>query len=221
MKSLKFIIIFLSIGLCSCSQEQSKVKHKINPVAIELNNQAMTLVSFMNIDSARKAIILLDRATTIDSNYFLGYYNKLLFLNQLKQYNRSIQTIHSLIRIKPWAHDLYLQGGILYEQVGDTIESSKYFQKSLSILDKVFDTMNVNNPNYEMLIGNKAINLVMIGEEVKANKLLKDFFDKHPDSEWRELTSSFMNKTKKELLEFLTTPEKDTQTVNEVYQVNQ
>ena len=44
----------------------------------------MTLVKFINNeDSSKKAISLLDKATAIDSNYFLGYYNKLMFLDQL------------------------------------------------------------------------------------------------------------------------------------------
>jgi hypothetical protein len=48
----------------------------------------MKMVPFINNrDSAIKALALLDRATSIDTNYFLGYSNKIMFLSQLTMYN--------------------------------------------------------------------------------------------------------------------------------------
>ena len=127
-----------------------------------------------------------------------------MFLYSLKQFDNAVETMNECIRIKPSAHDLYLTGGILYEKVGDTISSRKYFQKSLTILTPVLDTMKVKDMNYEMLISNKAINLIMLGDNKAGNDLLKAIADRQREPELREFTLSFMNKSKKELVEMMT-----------------
>jgi len=199
MTTLKFITIFVLIALYSCGQKPAK--YKVNPAAVDLNNRAMTLVRFIdNADSSQKAISLLDNATSIDSNYFLGHYNKLMFFNQLKEFDKAVLTINKLIQLRPFAHDLYLTGGILYERIGDTISSKKYFEKSLTICNTVLDTMNKTNRDYEMLVGNKAVNLIMLGDEIKANELLKQLHDSQTDEDLRKKTLTMMKKSKKQLL---------------------
>jgi tetratricopeptide (TPR) repeat protein len=202
MTTLKFITALL-IGLCSCGQNSTI--HKVDPAAVELNNNAMTLVRFINNpDSSAKAISLLDKATSIDSNYFLGYYNKLMFFNQLKQFDKVIMTVNKLVSLKPSAHDLYMTGGLFYEKIGDTVSSQKYFQKSLTICNNVLDTMSSMNRDYKLLVGNKAVNLLMLGDTTQADKILKLLYDSQSDDELKKMTLSLINKSKKELIEQLT-----------------
>ncbi len=161
----------------------------------------MELVPYIEIpDSSKKAIVFLDQATKTDSNYFLGYYNKLMFYYQLQEFDKAASTLSKLIELKPSAHDLYLMRGILSERIGDTISSQQYFQKSLAICNKVLDTMNVKNSEYEMLIMNKGINLIMLGDSTAGNKNLKQLYDIQTDEDIKQLIASRMNKPKKELL---------------------
>ncbi len=202
MSLLKIISFVLLVGLGSCKQRSTVIK--VDPKAVELNNTAMKLVNFLNNpDSSKKAILLLDEATKIDTNYFLGYYNKLMFYSQLKQYDKAIITINKLIQIRPYAHDLYLTGGILYEGIGDTVSSKQYFTKSLIICSNVLDTMSIKNRDYEMLVTNKATNLIMLGDQEKANQLLKKLYEGQSDEEIKNEILSMMNKNKKELLQHL------------------
>jgi hypothetical protein len=120
---------------------------------------------------------------------------------------KAVEIINACISLKPSAHDLYLIGGILYEKVSDTIAAKKYFHHSLSILNSVLDTMDVRNLNHQMLVGNKAINLIMLGDNKTGNDLLKSILDGQKEPEWRELTLPFINKRKKELVEMMTTSE--------------
>lgn len=199
MTNSKLLATFLIIGLFSCGQRSAK--NEINPAAIELNNEAMILVPYLeNSDSARKAVSLLDNATTIDNNYFLGYFNKLMFLGQLNETERAIATIKKLIELRPGANDLYLTGGIFYERSGDTVSAKTYFQKSLDICNYVLDTMRKNNIDYKMIVINKAANLKMLGEEKKANDILQRLYEHEKDEAMKEEIKSFMNKTKKELI---------------------
>jgi tetratricopeptide (TPR) repeat protein len=200
MRILKFIVIFLWVGIYSCKQKAES--HKIGPTAIRLSNTAMALVPFIkNTDSSEKAILLLDSATEIDNNYFLGYQNKLMFLNELKQYCKAIIAINNLIRIKPIAQDLYFNGGLLYEKTGDTVSSKNYFQKSLTICNNVLDTMTASDRDYEMLNSYKAVNLIMLGEQAKANKLLNNLYDNQTDTSLKKSILLLMNKNKQEFIE--------------------
>ena len=202
MTTLKIITALLLVMLSSCAQKPEK--HKADPAAVALNNRAVDLVPFLeNNDSSKKALSLLDQSTDIDSNYFLGYYNKLMFLYQLKQFDKAVLTVNKLIQLRPTAHDLYLMGGVLYERLSDTISSKKYFQKSLTICSAVLDTMNEKNRDYDMFSMNKAINLIMLGDE-KGNELLKQLYNRQTDDSFKELIASFMNKSKNEMLSLMT-----------------
>ena len=203
MSKMKITLIIVLFSLSASAQKENQ--HKVDPAAIRLNNMAMEL-NIQNSDSASKAIIFLDSATAIDSNYYLGYYNKLIFLNQLRQYNKAIIAINNLIRLQPNANVFYFNGGIIYEKIGDTISSRDYFQKSLEICIKVLDTMKVENRNYEMLITNKAVDLIMLGEKEKGNLLLIKVYENQIDKSLKAMALSFMNKSKSEIVEMITNP---------------
>jgi len=203
MTPLKFIILFFSIALYSCGQNEyySKVDVKV----ARLSNKIIPLVNFLdNPDSCKQALLFLDSATTIDSGCFLCYYNKLMFSYSLKKYDKAIEAINGCIRINPLGHDLYLTGGVLYEKIGDTIHSNSYFKKSLEICNSVLDTIKINDINYDMLVSNKAINLIMIGKKKDANEILQKLHDKQTDSDLQKITLSMMNKSKKELVDSMT-----------------
>lgn len=202
MRTLKFIVPFLIFGLPSCGQNSKKTK--IDPVAVQLNNQAMSLVAHIdNRDSSIKALTLLDQATTIDSNYFLGHYNKLMFLNKLDQYERATKTLEKLIQLQPKAQDLYLTAGIVSEKFGDTISSRTYFENALAICNSALDTMNTNNRDYEMLLGNKAVALIMLDDKANGNEILLQIYNRQTDRGQKKWTASLMNKSKSELVTFL------------------
>ncbi|MBK6825879.1 MAG: hypothetical protein IPG86_02910 [Chitinophagaceae bacterium] len=203
MTILKFISGFLLIAFYSCGQNTAK--KKIDPEATALSNKIIPLVSYLeNPDSCKKALLYLDSATNIDNNCFTCHHNKLMFLSSLKQFKRAVETVNECLRLMPTAYDLYLTGGILYEKIGDTISSKKYFEKSLNILNPVLDTMTTQNIEYQVFSMYKAINLIMIGENKSGNDLLKLLIEREQEPELKQNMLTFMNKTKKQLVEMFT-----------------
>ncbi len=118
-----------------------------------------------------------------------------MFLYSLKQFDKAVETMNECIRIKPSAHDLYLTGGILYEKVGDTISSRNNFQKSLTILNSVLDTMKVQDMNYEMLVSNKAVSLIMLDDNKAGNDLLKGIAERQKRT-WIKRVDIIINEQK-------------------------
>ena len=210
MATLKFITAFLLITLYSCGQKPAKDKPK--PAAVQLNNQAMTLVDYIeNSYSSRKAITLLDKATTIDSNYYLGYDNKLMFYYQLKQFDKAILTNNKLIQLRPNAHDLYIRGGMLYGQTGDTVSSNSYFNKAMTICNSVLDTMNRKNRDFVMVTTNQAITLIMLNDSTEANRVLQDLYESQPDElHYNNVDKDYiqwlMSMSRRDLIDYMNTP---------------
>jgi hypothetical protein len=64
--------------------------------------------------------------------------------------------------------------------------------------------MKVRDLTYEMLVGNKAINLIMLDDNKAGNDMLKTLADRQQEPELKEMTMSFMNKSKTELVEIMT-----------------
>jgi tetratricopeptide (TPR) repeat protein len=211
----RLTIILLLSGLFACGQNPPK--HKADPAAVEFNKKALGLMAFVdNLDSSRKAVSLLDSATLIDSNFFAGYYNKLMFLNSLRQFDKAILAANNAIRIRPFAHDLYLTRGIFYDQLGDTISSTNDFQRSLAICNTVLDTMDSKNTAFDYLLMNKATNLIMLGDQKEGNRFLKQLYDKETDEGFKKFYGSLMNKPKKEFLALLNSSDQE----DSVYPIN-
>jgi tetratricopeptide (TPR) repeat protein len=205
MSNLKITWVLSLISLCSCAQDTPK--HKVDPAAKAFNERAMTLYSFIdNIDSAKKAIVLLDSATTIDSDYYLAYYNKLIFSTNIKQFDKALLAANNLIRIRPSVHDFYLTRGFLYYRLGNTNASKSDFQHSLTICGKVLDTMSSKNKNYDYISMDRAISLIMLGQQDKGQQILKQIYNRQTDSSWKKYYGSYLNKNPKQLIELYDSP---------------
>jgi hypothetical protein len=191
--------------LFSCRQKQTKqqLRHRVDHRAISLNNQIILLANYKdNADSCKKALSLLDSATKIDDSCFSCYFNKLIFLNFSEQPEKSLSITNRLIGLKPYSASLYLMRGGFYERMRDTIAAKKDFQKSLEICETVLDTMSSKNGSYDAIFLDKALSLIMLEEKEQGNQLLKQLGDKQKDQYLKEYYSSFINKSKTELLTF-------------------
>lgn len=195
---MRFLSFLLLIGLSACGQQTNSKKHIVDPQARKLNDSA-TIVAMKQQDYAT-AIALLDKATQIDSNFLTAYANKLSFQLQLKQFDKALITAFDLKRIKPNAPDYYVTIGMLYDIKGDTVLSKTYFAEAATCYDKILDTMSTSNKDRDMLLMNKAVNLVLIGQQGQGNKILKQLYDRQHDEAYREMIALFMNKTKDEII---------------------
>ncbi len=210
MTVFKFIPFLLIISCCSCRQ----TKHHSNPTVVRLSNQIIPLVGHLDSpDSCRKALSFLDSATNIDSECFLCYYNKLMFLSSLKQTNKVLSTVDTCIKLRPNSNDLYLTAALLHEAAGDSVSARSYYTKSLTICNSVLDTMKTSNRDYAMLTTNKAINLIMLNDSIQANEILRNLYNIQPDDPQfgnveKKYTLSLISKSRTQLIDSLSNSEK-------------
>lgn len=195
---MRLLILCLFIGFYACGQKTDSRKHSINPAAKNLNDSAMS-VAMYEMD-LKKAIALLDQAIQIDSNYFLAYTNKLTFQLDIKQFDGALKTAFTLNRLKPEVPDYYVTTGLLYLLKNDSISAHKFFEKAAAQFNKVLDTMKESEENYKMILSNKALNLVFLGQETEGNKIFKNLYDNEKDEVARESIALFMGKSRQEIL---------------------
>ncbi len=200
----KLSLCFLFLILFACVQKNSgDKKHTIDPKAKQLNDNAVTLERSMKEEDSRKAILLLDEAIKIDSNYFTAYWNKLVLQHQLKQYNRAIETGKQILKLNK-APYFYFLIATFYYRLGDTTSANNYFKETLKRCDTLLGTMSKKNrSSYEVVVMNKGVSLIFLGQQEEGNKILKQYYDSQTDTIYKISTGVFMNKTKEEILKVL------------------
>jgi uncharacterized protein HemY len=73
--------------------------------------------------------------------------------------------------------------------------------------------MNSKNRDFVMLKTNQAINLIMLNDTAKANKVLKNLYKSLPDDPEfdnveKKYIQSLMNKSKRDLIDLMNNPDK-------------
>jgi tetratricopeptide (TPR) repeat protein len=213
---MRLLFLLLLIGLAACGQQTKK--YIPNKKAIQLEDSAIQLMKVYSSDtippesSYQKAIQLLNEAIIIDSNLTSAYSNKAIFELHLKQYDKSLETAKRLIEIKPNVPEFYLLAGMIYESIGDTINSYKYFNIAVNKSIDKLDTMTIKNKKYDYLLMNEGVYLILAGQQIKGNEILKQLYKKSNDDFYKELIMQFLDKSRKEVFENIFNPKSTTET---------
>jgi len=206
----RILILLIAACLFSCKQKgtaQSTIHKKYNPEAVKLSNSALKMAqSSYGADRPQaltNAIALFNKALSIDSNYYWACYNKLAFQLELKQYQDALVTDKQLVRISPYKADSYSNEGLLEDKLGDTLSGNECFKKALSLYNNLLDTMSEKNKHYNDIKLNKAVALIMTGQQIKGNPILKQLYNTTTDTSYRQYYLLYMNKSRKQILDEL------------------
>jgi tetratricopeptide (TPR) repeat protein len=101
-------------------------KIQYNRKAIELNDDAMSSITYSmppltskDTSLLRKAIVLFNKAISIDSLYYLAYANKAMVLKHLGQNNEAIHVLSVITKLKPDYAEGFSMLGFTYEKLGN------------------------------------------------------------------------------------------------------
>jgi len=191
-------IIFISALITltvSCNNIQNQIA-----TAKSLNDSVLVLTrNYQDTSQYENALILIQKAIKLDTNYLETYSKKLFFEENLGQFDDAIVTLSQLIRLRRDSAELYLKQGIYQEIQGDTINAKNSFNRSLPRYTILLDTLNKSHPERRNLLNMLAINIIMLGQEKMLHELLKENYRTSFDSVL--MSTNVLGKTKKELLE--------------------
>jgi len=187
------IFIFLSI--------QSLGQQKGDTTAKHFTDSAVAI--FRNTGDPKKALPLLEQATKIDSNYFRALSTKFSLEMASEMPDEALVTAKRLIKLKPEVGEYYTAIGIIYEGRQDTVSSKIFFMDAIACYDRSLDTMSKANKHRNNISLNKAFNLILLGQQKSGNDILEELYDGSHDEIYKGMIKSFMNKSRKEILEKL------------------
>jgi tetratricopeptide (TPR) repeat protein len=182
---IRYLILFATaFSLFACNESEHKE-------AIELNNRAMVLYrDSTNIDSA---IILLDKAIEFDSEYFGSYYNKMIFLFEKKDFDKTLSNNAKMIELQPDQPMWVSQRGLLFELKGDTLEAKKHYQEGLIMYEEKL----IENDTWQFKLEYVGA-LIMAGKPNEAAYVFQNLKEKYPKE---EVVQEYKLETKTSLIE--------------------
>lgn len=180
MRSLAIVVSIMFLFSC-------KQKHAYNHEAIKFNDSAVMMPNTMKgiqlhihigKDSfAKIQLALLNRATKIDSNYFIAYQNKFGIQYALKQYSDALVTGKEILRLRPQDAIFKYLVGKIYDKTGDTIRARTYYKDYLSYCDHILDTMPQSNKQLESIKLQKALVLILLNQPQQGHDILEKLYE--------------------------------------------
>jgi tetratricopeptide (TPR) repeat protein len=134
----------------------------------------------------------------IDSTCYDVYLFISHFALKNQEYKTAIVAINKMIQLDPLMTDNYVDAGIVSELIGDSMNGQNYFRHAELLYNK-YDTVKDGKLHDQFLL-EKACNLIFIGENKKANKILKKL-NRHSD-EMKTKTEAYIQKTRSEVLHY-------------------
>ncbi|MEO6852134.1 MAG: hypothetical protein ABI166_15940 [Mucilaginibacter sp.] len=151
-------------------------------ISLQMQDQQMGLAKYGSMDSVKKVqIALLNRATKIDSNYFLGYWNKFPIQYALKQYANALATGKEMLRLKPKDTIVQFLVGKIYDQMGDTVIAKVYYKGYLIYCERKLDTMSRSSKQRSLVEFEKALVLILLNQPQKGHDILNKLYKQADD----------------------------------------
>ncbi len=206
MKLIVYSFIISCLLFFGCNSKEQE--HNYNKKARQLNDSAVTMSLLGDTAKIMAGIELLNKATDIKPDYYLAYWNKLVFQIKLGLMDNAIATLKVMEQISPENPDLKTMFGIFYEQNRkDTMEAMVKYKEADLLYKSILDTINTNSLSYQSIITNYALNLKMLGKNFESDSILYSFIQNyyHDDKEEYRIFKQFIEtniikKTRKELI---------------------
>lgn len=204
-----FLLITLVSIAVSCSQntidtkseieQEFQAEYKPNSEAIELNNKALEITMFHRDDLIKidSAILLLNKATELDSLYFFGYSNKIQFLMIKKDFSRLLETNQRIQELRPNQPNWIIQRAMILELSGEIDNANAEYKKGINEYEEIINSEKNLPWEFELEF---AQSLVMANNYDKALEIINRLKKEKPNL---EIWEAFELQTKDELLQLM------------------
>lgn len=171
--NMKYASILIAVVTTFSCNSKSNV-NKRSP-AILLNDSAVSV--FVKHNDARKALLIIDNAISLDSNNMVLWQNKVTFQLSLQRYKDALLTVREIEAIKRSSTIITMEG-LLYYKLGKIDSSMICFSQAYQIDSIALDTMKPDNKLYKGCLSDKGFLLILLDRREEGLAILKDFCDK-------------------------------------------
>jgi tetratricopeptide (TPR) repeat protein len=124
------------------------------------------------------ALTLLNKATDIDSNYYIAFGNKVSIYASTGDYKQAIVNSQQVLRIKPDLAEAVVFLGILYDKSGQIKEAKEQYNLAIRLFDK---RLLVSDKNQKANKINRVLGLLLVGEQTKGMEEIKKLQNEYPN----------------------------------------
>lgn len=197
------LIVLLSVFVLACNTTpknqnsivETKDEYVIDSNAMALNDQAMKLHIFGPNDSLLldSAIYLLDKATNMDSNYFIAYSNKIMYLFMKGDWDRALETNRKIRDLQPGVPNWIMREGWINEMLGKTSQANYYYKEGVISFEELLSDSSKYHWTIEF---DYAHALVFVDQYEQGEMVIEKLQKQYPN----ELTLIGYELPKKELI---------------------
>ena len=184
----------MMLALCACTSGRRHAPH-----AIELNNRAVVVAGlhYLNDDSLRFAVELLNQAIGIDSSNLMLYFNKTKYTVMLGLYDEASSTLAAAESKSEDDPDVAVMQGIVAEMQGDDQSAQQFYERGLALHDSKYG----NSSNLKHFLNRIYIEL-LLGHPIDPNINLDSIAlpDDYLIDDVRGIISTLINSDREELL---------------------
>lgn len=173
MTRIRIVFILTCFIAVSGSAQTQNV---YNPEAIKFNDKAVEFINNGNLDSA---LLFLEKATEIDSNYYLAYCNKSNIFIKKGEYKKAILELENAIEAKPDFAETVFYLGMLYDFTQSSEKANELYRKSIKLFDERLKKHNLDQVGNR---SNRAVAMILLGNVSEGNDELKKLIDKYPEN---------------------------------------
>ncbi|WP_196889344.1 tetratricopeptide repeat protein [Aureivirga sp. CE67] len=201
MKRIFYFIAAISLFSCGSKDKPTEKKLIVDSKAQFLNDHAVVLATtHREKDSILKAIKMLHKATEIQPDYFIAFSNKMAFQNQVGLRDEAFKTLQKMISLSPENPDLYMAEGYYYDEKGETENAIEKYQKAEELYISLLKKLEKGTENYDMNRMNRALNLKLLGENEKSNKVLDEIIQDTSNEIIKEEAMKYKKMTKEDII---------------------
>ncbi|HEU4719148.1 MAG TPA: hypothetical protein VFU15_14995 [Bacteroidia bacterium] len=199
MKTFAFPLLFLLLLVSACDSEPEKQPQQ-KPPAVALNDSATKISARGDSLSYAYADMLYDEAVSLDSNYYIAYWNKLACETELHFYAKALATARELIRLRPGNPDHRITAGMLAQHTGDTALAEKYYDEGIALFRSITDTSPVTSRKYYSMMTMYGLSLIVAYHTSEGDSVLAKVIANRQDTLSRNLARKFYGKSRDELI---------------------
>ncbi len=166
---MKRLLLLLMIIIPTVNCVGYNIYYSKNPKVKKYNEQALNQSAVRNYDGA---LVLIDRAISLDSKDVCSYYNKVSILWGMKDYKNALITAKKGLLVDPEFVELSVTAGALCEIMADSASAFDYYRKAIKGYEK-----RIAKPGYSRELSEsqffRACLLRYCGREAEGNRALE------------------------------------------------
>lgn len=183
MRPKIFALLIIATTIYSCAHSQPKPPTE----AIKLNDSAFQIINRVRFgiitDSAvikekvSKAIILLNKALSIDSSYYIGLFNKFDDEIMIHEIDSAKKTGQHMINAHPNDGEIKVVVGSLYTKIGDSSKATTLYNRAIENYNLQLTLLSASSKKYKTIEMEKAMALILLGRDNEGHEIMNQLYN--------------------------------------------